>query len=220
MNLRVTDVLYRIRFFFIPYLILICGCLIIKLLYSREDIFFAVNAIHNTSADLIAPYVTALGAGLTIVILSAIIALFNYRKAFLLATSYGVTAIVAQIIKHLINAPRPQLYFADQLDKIYFVKGVEIYSHNSFPSGHTVTAYSAAVVLTYLAKNKNWGVLFLLAATCIGYSRMYLSEHFFEDVTAGSVLGVLITILWIWHMDSKKFIHEPTWNKGLLRKNS
>ena len=217
MNLRVTDVLYRIRFFFIPYLILICGCFIIKLLYSREDIFFAVNGIHNSSADFIAPYVTAAGAGLTIVILSALIALFNYRKAFLLVTSYGVTAIVAQIIKHLINAPRPQLYFADQLDKIYFVEGVEIYSHNSFPSGHTVTAFSAAVVLTYLAKNKNWGMLFLLAATCIGYSRMYLSEHFFEDVTAGSVLGVLITVLWIWYMDSKKFIHTEPWNKGLLK---
>jgi membrane-associated phospholipid phosphatase len=217
MNLRVTDVLYRVRFFFIPYLILICGCLIIKLLYSRETIYFAVNAIHNTSADLIAPYITAAGAGLTVVILSAIIALFNYRKAFLLATSYGVTAIIAQIIKHLINAPRPKLYFTDQLDKIYFVEGVEIYSHNSFPSGHTVTAFSAAVVLTYLAKNKNWGVLFLLAAITIGYSRMYLSEHFFEDVTVGSVLGVLITVFWIWYMDNKKFIHQESWNKGLVK---
>ncbi len=218
MNLRIKDILYRVRFFFIPYLILICGCLVIKLQYSRETIYFAINAIHNTSADLVAPYVTAAGAGLTVVILSAIIALFNYRKAFLLATSYGVTAILAQVIKHLINAPRPKLYFTDQLDKIYFVKGVEIYSYNSFPSGHTVTAFSAAVTLTYLAKNKNWGILFLLGAICIGYSRMYLSEHFFEDVTAGSVLGVFITVLWIWYMDSKKFIHQSNWNKGLLSK--
>lgn len=210
--------MYRVRFFFIPYLILICGCLIIKLLYSREAIYFAVNAIHNTSADLIAPYVTAAGAGLTVVILSVIIALFNYRKAFLLVTSYGVTAILAQLIKHLINAPRPKLYFTDQLDKIYFVKGVEIYSYNSFPSGHTVTAFSAAVTLTYLAKNKSWGLLFLLAAICIGYSRMYLSEHFFEDVTAGSILGVVVTVIWIWYIDNKNFIHQPDWNKGLLSK--
>lgn len=217
MNLRITDILYRVRFFFIPYLILICGCLIIKLLYSREAIYFAVNAIHNTSADLVAPYVTAAGAGLTVVIVSAIIALFNYRKACLLTTSYGVTAIIAQIIKHLINAPRPKLYFIDQLEKIYFVEGVEIYSHNSFPSGHTVTAFSAAIVLTYLAKNKNWGILFLLAATCIGYSRMYLSEHFFEDVVAGSALGVVVTVIWLWFIDNKKFIHQANWNKGLLK---
>ena len=26
----------------------------------------------------------------------------------------------------------------------------------------------------------------------VGYSRMYLSEHFFEDVVAGSVIGVIL----------------------------
>src|SRR4051812_15775151 len=110
MNLRIKDILYRVRFFFIPYLILIGACLLIKLLYTREDIYFAVNAIHNTGADIIMPYITILGAGLTIVILSIIIALYNYRKGFLLLTSYGITALLAQIIKHLVNAPRPKLY--------------------------------------------------------------------------------------------------------------
>src|SRR6187402_421344 len=187
MNLSIKDILYRIRFFFIPYLILICGCLGIKLLYSREAIYFAVNGIHNAGADFIAPYITDIGEGVTIVILSIIIRFYNYRKSVLLFSSYAVTAILAQIIKHLINAPRPKLYFASQLKQMYFVKGVEIYSYNSFPSGHTVTAFSAAVVLTYIVKNKNWGVFFLIVAVLVGYSRMYLSEHFFEDVTAGSV---------------------------------
>jgi membrane-associated phospholipid phosphatase len=87
---------------------------------------------------------------------------------------------------------------------------------DSFPSGHTVTAFSTAVVLTYLAKNKNWGVLFLVVAIMVGYSRMYLSEHFFEDVTAGSVLGVLLTVFWITWLDNKKFIRSTSWNRGIL----
>ena len=219
MNLSIKDILYRIRFFFIPYLILICGCLIIKLLYSREAIYFAVNSIHNTKADFIAPYVTDIGEGLTIVILSVIIALYSYRKAFLLVTSYAVTAILAQIVKHIFVAPRPKLYFADQLSRMYFVKGVEIYSYNSFPSGHTVTAFSAAVVLTYVVKNKNWGALFLIVAILVGYSRMYLSEHFFEDVTAGSVLGVMVTVFWIYFLEHKKFLHGDRWEKGFLNRN-
>jgi hypothetical protein len=45
---------------------------------------------------------------------------------------------------------------------------------------------------------------------------MYLSEHFFEDVTAGSVLGVFLTIFWINWLDGKKFIHTAGWNRGLL----
>lgn len=162
MNLRIKDILYRLRFFFIPYLILIIACLVIKLQYSREDIYFAVNAIHNNTLDALMPYITMLGEGFTIIILSLIIALFNYRKGYLLFTSYAVTSLLAQLIKHIVKAPRPKLYFTDQLDKIYFVKGVEIFSYNSFPSGHTVTAFSAGIALTYLAKNKHWGGRFSL----------------------------------------------------------
>jgi membrane-associated phospholipid phosphatase len=89
---------------------------------------------------------------------------------------------------------------------------------HSFPSGHTVTAFSAGVVITYLAKNKAWGAVLLFAALMVGYSRMYLSQHFFEDVTVGSVVGVLITFLWLSYIDRKEFINSPRWNQGLLKK--
>ena len=218
MNFRIKDILYRVRFFFIPYLILIVACFIIKLQYTREDIYFAVNAVHNTTADILMPYVTMLGEGLTIIILSLIIALYNYRKGYLLFTSYAVTSLLAQLIKHIVKAPRPKLYFADQLDRIYFVKGVEIFSTNSFPSGHTVTAFSAGVALTYLVKNKYWGAIFLIIAVAIGYSRMYLSEHFFEDVTSGSALGVVVTVIWIYFSESTQFLKGDRWSKGLLKR--
>jgi len=50
----------------------------------------------------------------------------------------------------------------------------------------------------------------------VGYSRMYLSEHFFEDVTAGSVIGVVPTVIWLYWLDNKRFIQRPKWQKGLL----
>src|ERR1700676_3467155 len=111
MNIGIKDVLQRIRLFFIIYLILLIACLIIKLTYSRSEIYFAVNSINSPWADYLAPYVTDLGEGWTIIILSAIWALFNYRQAFLMATSYGVTAILAQTLKRIFDAPRPELYF-------------------------------------------------------------------------------------------------------------
>ncbi|HEY2580445.1 MAG TPA: phosphatase PAP2 family protein [Mucilaginibacter sp.] len=216
MNIGIKVVLDRIKLFFILYLLLLIAALLIKCIYSREEIYFTVNSMNSAWADYLAPYITDIGEGWTIIILSAIWALFNYRQAFLMATSYGVTAIIAQIVKHIFDAPRPKLYFKDQLSHIHFVKGVDVLSYHSFPSGHTVTAFSAAVVATYLCKNKNWGILFLLIAILVGFSRMYLSEHFFEDVTAGSVLGVLLTIFWINWLDGKKFIHTATWNRGLF----
>ncbi|MEO6980585.1 MAG: phosphatase PAP2 family protein, partial [Mucilaginibacter sp.] len=116
-------------------------------------------------------------------------------------------------------ANRPTLLYQDKLSLIHLVKGVEMLRFYSFPSGHTVTAFSTALLVTYLVKNKNWGWLLFIVAVAVGYSRMYLSEHFFEDVTVGSALGVVLTILWISFIDSKKFIHTAKWNRGLLKKS-
>jgi membrane-associated phospholipid phosphatase len=219
MNKGIRGVLQQIKLFFILYLVLLAACLVIKFLFSRQDIFFAVNSRHSDWADLIAPYLTDLGNGWTIIILSVIVALFNYRVAFLLATTYGVTSIVAQVIKHLVNAPRPKLLFHNQLSHIHFVKGLYIDTIGSFPSGHTVTAFSTAIVITYLYKNKNWGIPLLIIAMLVGFSRMYLSEHFFEDVVGGSVIGVIISIIWLTWIDNKKFLRTPTWNKGLVKRH-
>jgi len=216
MNIRIKDVLYKIRMFFIPYLVVLAACLIIKLTCSREEIYFAVNSHNYAWAGAVAPYCTDLGNGWTTVALAAVLLLFNYGKSFVLAVTYAVTSIFAQIVKHIFDAPRPILYFKDQLAHIHFVKGVYMLSLHSFPSGHTVTAFSTAVVITYWCRNKFWGLPLLLLAMCVGYSRMYLSEHFFEDVTAGSAIGVIITVFLIVWMAKMKFLQSPKWNRGLL----
>ena len=219
MNISIKDVLYQIRFFFIPFLVVICACLAIKLTFTREEIYFAVNTHNYPWADALAPYMTDLGNGWTTIALSAILLLFNYGKALFMAIAYAVTSITAQIIKHIFDAPRPSLYFQSQLSHIHFVQGVNMLRLHSFPSGHTVTAFSTTVLITYWCKNKLWGFPLLLVAILVGYSRMYLSEHFFEDVTAGSVIGVITTVALISWLDSKKFLHSAKWNKGLLKKS-
>jgi len=217
MKIGVQDVLYRIRPFFLLYLIVLCACLVIKLLYTREQIFFAVNGWNSPWADYIEPYMTDLGDGLTAVTLSLVFLLFSYRKFLLLASSYLLTGFVAQVIKYFADAPRPSLYFKDQWAPVHTVKGVEILTYNSFPSGHTTSAFSAAVVLAYLATKKGWGIPALLMAILIGYSRMYLTEHFFEDVIGGSAIGVIVTVLWLTWLENKQFIHSEKWSTGLIK---
>ncbi|WP_184542577.1 phosphatase PAP2 family protein [Mucilaginibacter sp. FT3.2] len=218
MKIGIKEVLHRIRPFFILYLVVLCACLILKLLYTREQIFFAVNGWNSPWADYIEPYMTDLGDGIAAVVLSLIFLLFSYRKFLLLASSYILTGLVAQAIKYVIDFPRPSIYFKAQWAQVHTVKGVYILSSfNSFPSGHTTSAFSAAVVLAYLSAKKGWGVPALLLAILIGYSRMYLTEHFFEDVVAGSVTGVLVTIFWLSWIESKQFIHSEKWRTGLLK---
>jgi membrane-associated phospholipid phosphatase len=207
MNIGIKDVLYKIRWFFIPYLVVLTACLLIKLNYSREEIFFAVNSHNFAFGDIIAPYLTDLGNGWTTIALAATLLLFNYARAFIMAVVYAITSITAQIIKHIFDAPRPKLYFKDQLSQIHFVKGVDI-----------LTAFSTTLLITYWCRNKGWGLPLLLLAMMVGYSRMYLSEHFFEDVTAGSTIGVVITICLITLLMNVKFLQSAGWNRGLLKK--
>jgi len=217
MKIRIKDILQHNRLFFILYFIILTACIVIKLIYSKETIYFEVNSRYSNWADEIFPYITDLGNGWTIIIISSILVLFNYRVALLLATTYAVTSVFAQIIKHIVKAPRPKLFFNGSLSHIHFVKGLYIDMFDSFPSGHTVTAFSTALLITYLVKNKIWGIFFLIIAIMVGFSRMYLSEHFFEDVTAGSLIGIIIALFWISWLEGKAFLHQPIWNKGLLR---
>jgi undecaprenyl-diphosphatase len=57
----------------------------------------------------------------------------------------------------------------------------------SFPSGHTMTAFSIALVVTYFYPTLEWPLYFL--AVSIGLSRIVLGMHFLSDVLAGALLG-------------------------------
>ena len=106
-----------------------------------------------------------------------------------MATANIVTALVAQILKRYFDAPRPKLYFKDSLDRIHFVVGTDQLTLHSFPSGHTVSAFTTAIVITYLCRNKFWGLPLFLLAGLVGYSRMYLGVHYPSDVLVGAVVG-------------------------------
>jgi len=60
----------------------------------------------------------------------------------------------------------------------------------SFPSGHTMTAFSVALVVSYFYPSLE-GVLFFLALS-IAVSRIVLGMHFLSDVLAGMVMGVAL----------------------------
>jgi membrane-associated phospholipid phosphatase len=218
MNTRITDVLHQMRLFFVPYMIILIFCLFIKLTYTREEIYFSVNGHYDAWADVFFTYATDFGEGFMVLAVALYFLLFSYRKALLTVTSFAFTGILVQIVKHIVRAPRPTVYFESQLTHIHLVKGIHQLTTNSFPSGHTVTAFTAAAVLSYLTTNKRTGFLYLLLAIMVAYSRMYLSQHFFEDVTAGSIIGTIGTIIWITWMDNRPFMHSQNWSKGLIKR--
>lgn len=218
MKTSMISVLKQVRFLFIPYLVILSVCLVIPLIYSKAQIYFTVNGWHFSAGDTFFPLWTNMGDGIVSIIITLVLLLFSYRKSFLMGSSYIITSLIAQIIKRIVATPRPVIFFKAEAGKMYLVKGVEMLETLSFPSGHSVSAFSTAVILTYITPAKSRGLLFLMLAILVGYSRMYLSEHFYEDVVGGSAIGVLITVLWISWIDSKPFIHSDKWSRGLINK--
>lgn len=62
----------------------------------------------------------------------------------------------------------------------------------SFPSGHTLAAFESAVSI--LLWNKRWGMLAMIPAVLVSFSRLYLFVHFPTDVMAGAVLGTVLAL--------------------------
>lgn len=62
--------------------------------------------------------------------------------------------------------------------------------HGSFPSGHTIAAFSVATVFADRYRQHRWApwVAYGLAGL-VGFSRVTLQSHFASDVFAGAVLG-------------------------------
>lgn len=88
-------------------------------------------------------------------------------------------------------------------------------SHLSTPSGH---AMSSSVIWGYLAikfeKIIMW-ILSLFLILCIGLSRIYLGIHWFGDVLAGWLFGIIILDLaWIFEKPLENFVSKH--NKTIL----
>jgi membrane-associated phospholipid phosphatase len=123
--------------------------------------------------------------------------LFFLKKRILslmIISSYALSGIIAQVLKYFIEEARPAVYL-EKINYPYFIDEVTLHNLHSFPSGHTASAFALAAVLAFALKNKNYSILFLLMAALVGYSRIYLGQHFMDDVLVGSVIGVVSAIV-------------------------
>ncbi len=114
-----------------------------------------------------------------------------YQKAMLyLFSSIVLSGIIVDILKVIFGRFRPALFFKEHLFGFSLFHFGSLY--NSFPSGHSATAFSLGIGLALLFPKYRY--FFILFAILIAFSRVVLTAHYLSDVIIGSFIGALTSV--------------------------
>lgn len=105
------------------------------------------------------------------------------NRSIVLASSYIIMSGTVMSLKSITKIQRP-----------------DGSSNNSFPSGHTATAFSGAEFLWQEYKDVNiwYGISGYVVATGTGLFRIYNARHWLSDVAMGAGIGILSTKIAYW----------------------
>jgi membrane-associated phospholipid phosphatase len=167
---------------------------------QKTSSFVFLNGFHTDALNAIFLFITFLGDGLFPVLLTVLFFLLQQKAlAAKILFSFLASGLLAQLLKVFFHAPRPKALFANRhLPYQYFIDGVTHSGMNSFPSGHTTTAFALATTLALNTSCKyRCGIFFILASLTL-YSRIYLGQHFVEDTAAGLFIGTGVAFFCSW----------------------
>lgn len=161
---------------------------------GNESLFLWINTHLTPTLGPAAFYFSLLGEawGMTLLLASSLRLPFRYT--LMVGLTWLLGACYSWLFKLwlLRGLPRPMKVFTEAGIKLNTVEGVKVHHLNSFPSGHTLTAYSVAfMAVVVFPKLPDWARLSLVvgAAAC-GFSRLLLAQHWPADVVGGACLGM------------------------------
>ena len=173
---------------------------------SSRDAFQSYAGRHPWAAD-VAPVVTEIGGLGGFAAAGALFGaglIFRDERTrdtgYLAASAILQTFLVDAVLKGLTGRQRPAV--ADGVDHWSgpaaffkrFEKGrSDLYE--SFPSGHTASAFALATVLALRTRSPWVGAAAYGAAAAVGMSRAVLDKHWLSDIVAGAVVGYLVARL-------------------------
>ncbi len=201
---RFKEVL-KIRVFLLTSLLFIIIGGVVLFTSDKDSIHLAVNDLHSPVFDIFFTYWTHVGDGIFTALTAIAIALYVFKKYRYSTFALGAIALLlcgafSQFMKRVVfpNAERPLKYFGENV--LYLVPDVDVHLSNSFPSGHTTAAFTffTFASMALFRNNKGMQVLMAVFAALVGYSRMYLSQHFLEDVVTGAILGIITYLIAHW----------------------
>lgn len=100
----------------------------------------------------------------------------------------GLPSLVATLLKRIIGRARP-MEWTVEAPLSFTPLNWDAYTYQSFPSGHSTTAFSLALTIAFLWPRSFWPMLGF--AALVALSRIVVGQHYVTDITAGALLGTL-----------------------------
>ena len=202
------NIFSRNKNFFIAYFLFVVVAVCLLIVTSKSDGFFLLNTYHSKFFDWFFIIYTNAGDGLfSIAIFLLLLKLRRPLPGWEIVFTFLLSGLIAQIVKNIFPMPRPKTLLGDS-GYAHFLDGITHVGNASFPSGHSASAFGLALILSIFQKDKRMSMLYFLAAVLVCYSRIYLGQHFLQDVLAGSVIGVISALIVYFTIANK-----PAWFK-------
>ena len=154
-----------------------------------------IQNLRTPIGDVVVPLITRLGdAGIIWIILTVLLLIIpKTRKTgvIMMAALLADVLLCNVFIKNLVARTRPY----EVVDGLKLL--IEKQSDYSFPSGHTGSSFASAIVL-WKELPRKYGVMALIVAVLIAYSRLYVGVHYPSDVLAGVVIGTVLALVSVW----------------------
>ncbi|MDP2421520.1 phosphatase PAP2 family protein [Sediminibacterium sp.] len=186
--------------------------ILFSFLGGKEDLFLLLNHDLGSSADFFFKYFTHAGDGIFWVPVALYFIFYKRKLLPLVLSAIILSTLLVQTGKKIIypNEARPTAAIESTLQNpIHTVKGVTVHSNNSFPSGHTTTAFSLFLLGCLLLPYTYFWLIGFTAALLAGYSRIYLAQHFPLDVGGGIICAYITVFL---SLQIQNLFNER-WNK-------
>lgn len=205
--------------FFVPYLLVLLFALIQIINEDKGDSIKWLDMQSHKTLDLIFVELTNLGDGLSAALLALGLLFVQTRKFIGAAVALLFTLIAIALGKGVVwhDWERPRKFF-ESLHQFREIEGLDYHFMHPMPSGHTAAAFCIFSFLAFVSVKKTHGYMFFLFAFTVAFSRMYLAQHFLEDVVVGSLLGVLFSMLSYYIFCQSPWLQNKKWaNQPLIK---
>jgi membrane-associated phospholipid phosphatase len=160
--------------------------------HSNETWFYAINHLSNHYlSSVFLAHLTDIGNGSVCATIAIVICVKQPKLFKRILLTVLITALMSTLLKILWDLPRP----AAVLDRSSFDIIGAIVTKHSFPSGHTMTAFSVAGFIILSIRNYKVQVIAIILAFMVGVSRIAVGAHWPEDIAAGAAFGLLSSYL-------------------------